>query len=117
METEIVKETVQLVDYLPYIATVLCSAIAGFSSYIAARKQAKNDLQILTKQYELDIDKEREKFAMEKEKMEIEHKHQLELMQKGLENQLGTDLISTVTKEYMRSPEGRAQMRNSGKKK
>ena len=49
--------------------------------------------------------------------MEIEHKHQLELKQKEMENQLGTDLISTMTKEYMRSPEGRAQMRNAGKKK
>ena len=106
--------------YLPYIATVFCAIISGFASYIAARKQAKFDLKKLMKQHELDIEKEREKFAMEKEKMEIEHKHQLELKQKELENQLGTDLISTMTKEYMRSPVGQAQMRNSvnkGKKK
>lgn len=103
--------------YLPYIATVACAIISGIASYLAARKQSKADLQKLMKQHELDIEKEREKFAMEKEKMEIEHKHQLELKQKEMENQLGTDLISTMTREYMRSPEGRAQMRNAGKKK
>ena len=103
--------------YLPYIATVVCTMISGIASYLAARKQSKTDLQKLMKQHELDIEKECEKFALEKEKMEIEHKHQLELKQKEMENQLGTDLISTMTKEYMRSPEGRAQMRNAGKKK
>ena len=103
--------------YLPYIVTVICTVISGIASYIAARKQSKLDLQKLMTQHELDIEKEREKFAMEKEKMEIEHRHQLELKQKEMENQLGTDLISTMTKEYMRSPEGRAQMRGSGRKK
>ena len=103
--------------YLPYIATVVCAIVSGIASYLAARKQSKADLQKLMKQHELDIEKEREKFAMEKEKMELEHKHQLELKQKEMENQLGTDLISTMTREYMRSPEGRAQMRNAGKKK
>lgn len=103
--------------YLPYIVTIICTIISGLASYIAARKQAKSDLQKLMKQYELDIEKEREKFAIEKEKMEIEHKHQLELKQKEMENQLGTDLISTMTKEYMRSPAGQAQMRNAGRKR
>lgn len=107
-------------SYMPYIATVLCSFISGVTSYIIARRQSKSDIQELVKKHELDIEKEREKFAMEKEKMEIEHKHQLELKQKEMENQLGTDLISTMAKEYMRSPAGQAQMRNSinkGKKK
>lgn len=103
--------------YLPYIVTIICTVISGIASYLAARKQSKSDIQKLMTQHELDIEKEREKFAMEKEKMEIEHRHQLELKQKEMENQLGTDLISTMTKEYMRSPEGRAQMRGSGRKK
>ena len=103
--------------YLPYIASVICAIISGIASYMAARSQSKTDLQQLTKQHELDIEKEREKFAMEKEKLEIEHKHQLELKQKEMENQLGTDFIATMTKEYMRSPEGRAQLRNAGRKK
>lgn len=54
---------------------------------------------------------------MQKERMELEHKHQLELKQKEMENQLGTDLISTMAKEYMRSPAGQAQMRSVGSKK
>ena len=103
-------------SFLPYIATVACSLISGFASYFAARRQSKADLEKLQKQHELDIEKEHEKFAMEKEKMELEHRHQLELKQKEMENQLGTDLISAVAKEYMRSPEGRAQMRGTGKK-
>ena len=103
--------------YLPYIATVVCAIISGIASYMAARKQSKSDLQKLMKQHELDIEKEREKFAMEKEKMEIEYRYRLELQQQETGNQVGADLISTVAKEYMRSPAGRAQMRNVGKKK
>ena len=104
-------------QYLPYIVTVLCSVISGIASYSASRRQAKADLEKLQKQHELDIGKEREMFAMQKERMELEHKHQLELKQKEMENQLGTDLISTMAKEYMRSPAGQAQMRNAGSKK
>ncbi|MDD2533898.1 MAG: hypothetical protein PHC86_04300 [Eubacteriales bacterium] len=105
-----------MIEYLPYIISVLCATIAGFASYIVARKQAKADLQKLVKQHELDIEKEREKFAMEKEKLEIEHAHQLELIQAQSNHQLGTDIISTLTKEYLRTPTGQAQMRNSGRK-
>ena len=103
-------------QYLPYIATVVCSVISGIASYSASRRQTKADLEKLQKQHELELEKEREKFSMEKEKMELEHKHQLELQQKEMENQLGSDVISTMMKEYMRSPEGRAQMRGAGKK-
>ena len=103
--------------YLPYIVSVLCAAIAGLTSYSVARRQSKADIQKLEKQYELDIEKERKKFAMEKEKMELEHKHQLELKQKEMENQLGTDVMSTLVKEYVRSPAGQAQMRSTANKK
>lgn len=104
-------------EYMPYIVSVVCALISGFGSYFITRKQTKSDLEKLEKQHELDIEKEREKFAMEKERIELEHKHQLELKEKEMENQLGADLLSTVTKEYMRSPAGQAQMRNVGKKK
>ena len=72
--------------YLTYIVSVLCAAIAGFTSYAVARKQAKEDMQKLQRQHELDIEKEREKFVMEKEKMEIEHRHQIELKEKNLKH-------------------------------
>ena len=100
--------------YLPYAVTVICALISGFASFFAARKQAKSDIQKLEKQYSLDLEKEREKFEMEKEKLEIEHRHQLELKQKELENQLGTEFMSTVVKEYIRSPAGKEQMRKAG---
>ncbi len=92
--------------YLPYIVSVICAAIAGFTSYSVARKQAKADIQKLEKQHELDIEKEREKFAMEKEKMELEHQHQLELLQKEAENNFGATVIS----EALKMPEIRQQV-------
>ena len=101
---------------MPYIVAVLCSLISGFASYLTSCRQSKSDIQELVKKHELDIEKERERFAMEKEKIEIEHKHQLELKQKEMENQLGTDLIATITKEYVHSPEVLALMRNAGTK-
>lgn len=106
--------------YLPYIVSVLCAAIAGFTSYAVARKQTKADMQKLQKQHELDIEKEREKFSMEKEKMEIEHRHQLELLQKQSENNLGASLTSTLITEAMKMPEVRQQFSQgikSGSKK
>ena len=104
-------------EYLPYIVTVICTFISGFASYFAARRQAKADLQRLEKQHELDIEKEREMFAIEKERMNLEHKHQLELKQKEMENQLGSEVLSSIVKEYLHSPAGQAQMRNAGRKK
>lgn len=93
-------------QYLPYIVTVLCSLISGFASYAASRRQSKSDLLKLQKQHDLDV-----------EKMKLEHEYQLKLKQKEMENQLGADLISTMTKEYIRSPAGQAHMRSAGNKK
>ena len=97
-------------EYMPYIATVVCAMISGFASYFAARKQSNADMKKLEKQYELDIEKEREKFAMEKQKMELEHKCQLELMQKEMENSLGTSITNTMFAEIMKTPEVRQQI-------
>ena len=106
--------------YLPYIVSIICAAIAGFTSYAVARKQAKADLQKLEKQHELNLEKERELFAMEKEKMEIEHSHQLELVQKEMENNLGASLTNTILMEALKMPEVRQQitqgMKSSSKK-
>lgn len=101
--------------YLPYIVSIICAVISGIASYSVARKQGKADLQKLEKQHKLDLDKQREVFEMEKEKMELEHKHRIELMEKETENALGTELISTLAKEYMHTPEGQAQIRSAGK--
>lgn len=117
MENEIISQTPSFIDYLPYFITVLCSIISGIASYVAARIKSKSDIQKLMKQHELDLEKEREKFAMEKEKIELEYKYQLDLKQQEAGNQVGADLISTMAREYMRSPAGRAQMRNAGRKK
>ena len=95
--------------YLPYVVSILCAFISGFTSYSVARKQSKADMQKLEKQHELDIEKEREKFALEKEKMEIEHKHQLELIQKEAESNLGASLTNTLLTEAMKDPAVRQQ--------
>ena len=99
-------------EYLPYIASVLCSVISGFASYAVARKQSKADIQKLEKQHELDLDKEREKFEMEKEKMTIDHQHQMELLQKESENNLGNTLVSGL----MKMPEMRQKLSQEMKK-
>lgn len=106
--------------YLPYIVSILCSAIAGFASWAVARKQAKTDIQKLEKQHELDIEKEREKFEIEKERMELEHKYQLDLKQKEIDNQMGVSLTNTLIAEAMKMPEVRQQIAQgvrSGKKR
>lgn len=105
-------------DYMPYIVSVLCAVISGITSYLVTRKQTKEDMKKLEKQYELDLDKEKERFAMEKEKMEIEHQHQIELLQKENENKLGENLINSVVNEAVRTPEFRKQIAQSiGKSK
>ena len=96
--------------YLPYIVSVICAAISGFTSYIVTRRQMRAELQKLEKQYELDIEKEREKFAMEKEKMEIEHKYQLELKQKEADNNFNTSATNTILNSVMKMPEIRQQI-------
>ena len=107
-------------EYLPYIGTILCSLVSGFTSYFASRRQAKAELQKLQKQHDLDLKAEREKFEMEKEKMELDHKYQLELKQKEIENQFGADFATTVLVEALKIPELRQQFvqgaRNNGKK-
>ena len=53
--------------------------------------------------------------------MEIEHRHQMELLEKQLENAMGTSIVNTVFSEAMKMPEVRQQlsqgMRNNTKKK
>lgn len=104
-------------EYFPYIVSVLCALISGFTSYVITRKQTKTDIQKLEKQYELDLDNEREKFKMEKEKLELEHKHQLELNKKEMENQISKDVVSIIMKEYIHSPAGQDQIRRASTKR
>lgn len=91
--------------YLPYLASIICALISGFTSYLVARKQMKESLEKLATQYKLDIEKEREKFSIEKEKMKLQHKYELERQQKQFENQIGGDVINTMFAEVMKMPE------------
>lgn len=97
-------------EALPYIVSILCAMIAGFSSYAIARKKGKDDIQTLVKNHELEIVKEREKFNHEKEKMEIDHKHQMELLQKKNENEIGAGLFNGLIVETMKTPEMKEQI-------
>ena len=130
----------------PYITSIVCAAIAGIASYLVAKKQLKASVQQLTQQHALDIEKEREKFELDKErlniehqnqleqqreklelefkhqlemettKLELEHKHQMELLQAQSENQMGSDLITTLMKEIVKTPEGKNMIRNAARK-
>ena len=110
-----------MLDYLPYMVSVLCALISGFASYAISRKQSKEDLKKIEKQYELDLEKEREQFQMQKEKLEIEHKYQMELKQKEIDGALNNNLTNTLISEVMKIPEVRQQinkgMRESQEKK
>lgn len=52
-------------DYLPYIVSVVCALISGFTSYAVARRQSKEDVKKLEKTYELDLENEKEKHKLE----------------------------------------------------
>ena len=95
--------------YLPYIVSVVCALISGIASYLGASKKAKSEIKKIEKQHILDIEKERQKFELEKEKLEINFKHQLELKEKELEGQMGANIMDTMIKEAMSSPEVKKQ--------
>jgi hypothetical protein len=54
---------------------------------------------------------------MEVEKMELEHKHKLELAQKESENKLGSDMMSQVISEMIRTPEIKRELLRGMQKK
>ncbi len=99
-------------DYLPYVVSVLCALISGISSYAVARKKAKNDIKIIAKQHEVDLEALERKHQMELEKLNLEHKHQLELQEKDFEAKLSASLIT----EAMKIPEIRQQISQGIKK-
>lgn len=105
-------------DYLPYIVSVLVALISGITSYLAAERKCRTDIKALEEsnaheinrlmeQHKLDIDSLERKHKMEIEKMELEHKHQLELKSKELENAMSSELINTLVKAAMQTPEAR----------
>lgn len=97
-------------DYLPYIVSVVCALIAGFTSYAVSRKQAKADLTKIEKQHELDMDKQRELFEMEKEKIQLQHSYQIELVQKEAESSASTEMAKTLLSEFLKNPEIQRQI-------
>lgn len=99
-------------EYLPYIVSMLCAAISGISSYAIARKQAKNDINAITKQHEVDLEALERKHQMELEKLNLEHIHQLELQEKDFEAKFSASLIT----EAMKMPEIRQQISQGIKK-
>lgn len=122
METEIMQTLEQttnnswILQYLPYVVTVICALITGFTTNHVTKKQLKEEMKRLEKQYQLDIEKEREKFNMEKERMELEFKHQLELQQKQAENEFGANATNTLLAELLKMPEVRQQLAEGIKK-
>ena len=97
-------------EYLPYIVSIVTAIISGIASYMASKKQFKEDIKRLEKQHELDIEKERELFKIEKEKIEIEHKHQIELIQKEAESKINSDIMKTLFTEAMKNPDVQRQI-------
>ena len=105
-------------DYLPYIVSVLVALITSFASYFAAERKCRTDIKSLEEsnaheinrlmeQHKLDINSLERKHEMEMEKMELKHKHQLELKSKEFENAMSNELINTLVKAAMQTPEAR----------
>ena len=103
--------------YLPYIVSVVCALISGFTSFFAASRQSKTEIQKLQKQHELDLEAEREKFKMEKEKMELEHKQQMEQKIMEMGGQIGGNFVTTVAQSFMNSKAGQEYMQDIVNKK
>lgn len=101
-----------MLEYLPYIVSIISAVIAGVSSYIATRRQAKNDIKLIVKQHEVDLTELERMHQMEIEKINLEHAHQLELREKDFEAKLSSSLL----KEAMKMPEVRQQISQGMKK-
>lgn len=107
---------------------IILSLISGLLSYFAAtskankdliqlREQNKLEIEKLMNQHKMDLEAQKQKHQMEVEKMELEHKHKLELTQKETENKLGSDLMSQMLSEVMKTPEVKRQIVQGMQKK
>ena len=110
------------------ISPIVLSIISGILSYFAAtskankdlrqlREQNKFDIEKLMNQHKMDLEALERKHQMEVEKMEIEHKHKIELAQKELEGKVGSDMMSQMLSEMMKTPEVKREILRGMQKK
>ena len=104
-------------DLLPYIFSAFSALVAGLWSYFGARKQAKDEINRLVKQHELDLDTQKKVFEMEKEKMELEHKHKLEIVQQEIGVKAGADIMTSVFSAALNTPEAKQQISQEMRKR
>lgn len=115
-------------NIIELIAPIVLSIISGILSYVAAtskankdliqlREQNKLEIEKLMNQHKMDLEAQKQKHQMEVEKMELEHKHKLELAQKESENKLGSDMMSQVISEMIRTPEIKRELLRGMQKK
>ena len=71
-----------------------------------------NDIKVIVKQHEVDLEALERKHQMELEKLNLEHAHQLELQAKDFEANLSSSLLT----EAMKMPEIRQQISQGIKK-
>lgn len=114
----------KLIDLLPYIVSLVVPIFTGLWAFIASTNKSKKDLQQiqeqnkhdierLVNQHALDLESLEIKHKMDIEKLDIEHKHKLEVMQKELENNMGSGLMTTVIGKMMNMPEVQNQLRTT----
>lgn len=115
-------------DIILIVSSIVLPILSGVGSYIASTTKANKDIKQLREQNSLEIEKlmnqhkmdleaQKQKHQMEVEKMELEHKHKLELTQKETENKLGSDLMSQMLSEVMKTPEVKRQILQGMQKK
>lgn len=83
--------------------------IEGCSERTIIYYQAKNEINKLIKQHELNLESQRKQYEHEIAILNLEHEHQLKLKDKELENKLSGDMMNTLISEAMKNPEIKRQ--------
>lgn len=111
-----------------FISPIILSIVSGLLSYLAAtskankdlvqlREQNKLEIEKLMNQHKMDLEALERKHQMEVEKMEIEHKYKIELNQKEMEGKLGSDMMTQMLSEMMKTPEVKREILKGMQKK
>jgi hypothetical protein len=106
-------------DILLVIVPIITGFISFFTSYLLSRSKSKQDLGILMRKFEIDLEAQKEKHKLEIDAMERAHKnaldlkdrehlHKLEQQEKELEgsakyNAIGSLMGNPVVEEYIKN--------------
>lgn len=111
-------------DLIPYLVSLIISIITGVLAFLTStnkskkdlqqlQEQNKHDLEKLLNQHKLDLEGLEIRHKQEIEKIDLEHKHKIELMEKEAQNNLGSNILTSVFDQAMKMPEIQKSLRTS----